>query len=52
MTKKVLSVILVFAVMVIALGVYAPATSAEEPELVTVRFGNLPYLDYTPWVLA
>jgi len=28
--------------------VEAPA----EPELVTVRFGNLPYLDYGPWIVA
>ncbi len=30
----------------------APAEVPAEPEMVTVRFGNLPYLDYGPWIVA
>jgi NitT/TauT family transport system substrate-binding protein len=32
----------------------APAEPAQpaQPEPVTVRFGNLPYLDYGPWIVA
>ncbi|MCX6053422.1 MAG: ABC transporter substrate-binding protein [Chloroflexi bacterium] len=30
----------------------APTEAQKEPELFTVRFGNLPYLDYGPWIVA
>jgi len=30
----------------------SPTDVPIEPELVTVRFGNLPYLDYGPWIVA
>lgn len=29
-----------------------PVEEVTETELVTVRFGNLPYLDYGPWIIA
>ncbi len=30
----------------------APAQPPSAPEMVTIRFGNLPYLDYGPWIVA
>lgn len=31
----------------------APApTPTPAPEVITIRFGNLPYLDYGPWIVA
>ncbi len=29
-----------------------PTEAPKAPELITVRFGNLPYLDYGPWIVA
>lgn len=35
-----------------AVPVAATAETPKQPEMITVRFGNLPYLDYGPWIVA
>ena len=51
---KLYRLLVILLLVVIAATACAPAAPAEEApaEMVTVTFGNLPYLDYGPWVVA
>jgi ABC-type nitrate/sulfonate/bicarbonate transport system substrate-binding protein len=50
--KLLIGLLVLLGLVVVALAPASDASPALAQEMVTVKFGNLPYLDYAPWALA